>query len=114
MTQTLKRRLGIRIRTARQAAELSQEALAARIKRTPESVSNIERGAQLPAIDTLIALSAVLQLPLSDLLKNVDDARPMSGERARNEARLEELIRALSDEAVAIAAQQVEALKGLR
>lgn len=114
MTKALRRKLGARIRSARQSAGLSQEALANQIERTSESISNIERGGQLPAIDTLIALSGALKLPLSELLQHVDDDRDVSKERALAEARLADLVRALSDEAVSIALLQVEVLKQLR
>ncbi|MBN9078703.1 MAG: helix-turn-helix transcriptional regulator [Rhizobiales bacterium] len=41
MTEGLKRAIGTRVKTARRRAGLSQEALAAKIRRTPESISNI-------------------------------------------------------------------------
>ena len=114
MTDSLKRKIGTWIRNARQRAALSQEALASRVKRTPESISNIERGQQLPSIDTLIALAAVLELPLTDVFDSFSDDRKVSPERARNEAEITDLVRTLSDNAVAIAARQMEALKAVR
>lgn len=44
MADELKRRLGLTVQAARRRAGLTQEGLAAQIARTPESVSNIERG----------------------------------------------------------------------
>ena len=46
------------MQAARRRAGLTQEALAALIARTPESVSNIERGRQLSTIETLVDLGA--------------------------------------------------------
>lgn len=111
MTEGLKRAIGTRVKAARRRAGLSQEALAAKIRRTPESVSNIERGQQLPAIDTLIELAAVLEVPLSNFFRSFDDRRKLSRERAENEAKIEETVRNLGDLAVAIAAEQIIALK---
>lgn len=113
MTKSLTLRLGARIRSARQAAKLSQEALANRVERTSESISNIERGGQLPGIETLIALSQVLEVPLSELLQHVDDGRDISKDRALAEARLADLGRSLSDDMLAIAIAQTEVLKRL-
>jgi transcriptional regulator with XRE-family HTH domain len=87
---------------------------AAKIRRTPESISNIERGQQLPAIDTLIELATVLQVPLSDFFRSFNDQRKLSRERAENETKIEETIRSLSDPAVAIAAEQIKALAKVR
>lgn len=114
MTEGLKRAIGTRVKTARRRAGLSQEALAAKIRRTPESISNIERGQQLPAIDTLIELATVLQVPLSDFFRSFNDQRKLSRERAENEAKIEETVRSLSDIAVAIAAEQIRALIKVR
>jgi transcriptional regulator with XRE-family HTH domain len=114
MTEGLKRAIGTKVKTARRRAGLSQEALAAKIRRTPESISNIERGQQLPAIDTLIELATVLQVPLSDFFRAFNDQRKLSRERAENEATIEELIRSLSDTAVKIAAEQIRALAKVR
>jgi transcriptional regulator with XRE-family HTH domain len=114
MTEGLKRAIGTRVITARRRAGLSQEALAAKIRRTPESISNIERGQQLPAIDTLIELATVLQVPLPDFFRSFNDQRKLSRERAENEAKIEETVRSLSDTAVAIAADQIRALIKVR
>ena len=48
MSNSLKRFIGARVQAARKRARLSQEALAGSVGRTPESISNIERGKQLP------------------------------------------------------------------
>ena len=114
MTEGLKRAIGTRVKTARRRAGLSQEALAAKIRRTPESVSNIERGQQLPAIDTLVELANVLDVPLSDFFRSFNDQRKLSRERVENEAKIEQTIPHLSDTAVAIAAEQIRALAKVR
>ncbi|WP_242442702.1 helix-turn-helix transcriptional regulator [Magnetospirillum sp. 15-1] len=91
----MKRTIGRRLRTAREQADLTQEALAERIERSPEAVSNIERGVSLPTLDTLDRIAAALDAPLVYFL----DAPPESiaPGRAEVEARARLLLRALSD-----------------
>ncbi len=95
MTTDLKRTIGRRLRTAREQADLTQEALAERIERSPEAVSNIERGVSLPTLDTLDRIAAALNVPLVYFL----DVPPESiaPGRAEVEARARLLLRALSD-----------------
>lgn len=92
----------------------SQEELAARISKTPESISNIERAKQLPALDTLLDLARVLDLPTVEVIEASKNARNVSRERADNEARLATVVQGLSDTAVSIALQQIEALKTVK
>lgn len=111
MTEGLKRSLGTKIRAARKRAGLTQEALAARIGKTPESVSNIERGHQTPSIETLAVLARELTLPISEFF-GVDDAvaATPSDARLRTEAQLRDLVRNLDDGALAVVVEQVAAL----
>ena len=74
-------RLGLTVQAARRRAGLTQEALAALIARTPESVSNIERGRQLPTIETLVDLVRVLEVPPPDFLDGLDGGSGLSRER---------------------------------
>jgi len=97
MADELKRRLGLTVQAARRRAGLTQEGLAAQIARTPESVSNIERGRHLPTIETLVDLGRVLGVPPADFLDGADTGPGLSRERAEQEARLREIARGLSD-----------------
>ena len=93
-------RLGLTVQAARRRGGLTQEALAALIARTPESVSNIERGRQLPTIETLVDLVRVLEVPPPDFLDGLDGVAGGSGlsrERVQQEAKLREVARGLSD-----------------
>jgi len=115
MVDELKRRLGLTVQAARRRGGLTQEALAALIERTPESVSNIERGRQLPTIETLVDLGRVLKVPLSDFLDGVDGIAGGSGlsrERVQQEARLREVARGLSDRDLGLALTLAEAMAG--
>lgn len=112
MTDELKRSLGARIRSARKRAGLTQDELATRISKSPESVSNIERGAQLPMLDTLSDIARVLDAPLTELLAAPE--RGISAGRLRLESELAELGRTLDEDRLAIAVQQVAALAGAK
>ena len=118
MVDELKRRLGLTVQAARRRGGLTQEALAALIERTPESVSNIERGRQLPTIETLVDLGRALKVPLSDFLDGLDGLDGVGGgsglsrERVQQEARLREVARGLSDRDLGLALTLAEAMAG--
>lgn len=61
---------GRRVRTLRQAASLSQEALAERVDLHPTFISNVERGYRVPTLPTIYKLASGLGVKLSEL---VDD-----------------------------------------
>ncbi len=113
MGDELKRRLGLTVQAARRRAGLTQEALASLIDRTPESVSNIERGRQLPTIETLVDLGRALGVPLSDFLDGIDvtsGGPALSRERVQQEAKLREVARGLSDRDLGLALTLAEAM----
>ena len=110
MVDELKRRLGLTVQAARRRAGMTQEGLAALIDRTPESVSNIERGRQLPTIETLADLGRVLDVPIIEFLDGVDNGRAVTRERAQMEARIRELARRLSDRDLTLALALTEAM----
>ncbi len=113
MSDDLKRRIGKRLRALRESRALSQEDVAAAIDRSVETVSNIERGRVLAALETLDRLSRRLDVPLSDFF---DDgaAAVVSPARAATDMRLREVLRGLSDREAEVALRQVEALTLLR
>lgn len=104
----------MRIKAARLRAGLSQEALATRVRRTPESISNIERGQQLPALDTLLDLIQVLDLPLTELLDAGNDTRKVSRKRLMAEGQIMEMVKDLSDNAIDVAIAQLAALRSIK
>jgi transcriptional regulator with XRE-family HTH domain len=93
---------------------MSQEALAQAIKRTPESVSNIERGVQLPALDTLLDLAASLKITAGELLGPVSEPRKITRQRAEAEAKLAAIAADLPDNVLVVAVAQIESLAGLK
>ena len=75
--------IGLRVKRARQAANLTQSQLAERIDRTKEAVSNVERGLSLPALDTLQAICDVTKVPLSAVIESIGDDGANQDERAQ-------------------------------
>jgi transcriptional regulator with XRE-family HTH domain len=67
--------LGARIRTAREAANLTQEALASAVGLTRGSIANIERGYQASPIYRLALIAKALKVDLPALVPGVDGYR---------------------------------------
>ena len=63
------KRIGLHIRAARRNMGYTQEKLADRLDLSANFIAHLERGSRKPSLDTLIALSAILDVPLEDLLK---------------------------------------------
>lgn len=114
MTSSLKQAIGARVQAARKRSGLSQEALAAHIRRTPESISNIERGLQLPNVETLSELARALGVPLTEFFEGLGAQEgSVSQDHLRLEAELREMTRAMSPKLLRIAVEQVRVLSRL-
>jgi transcriptional regulator with XRE-family HTH domain len=108
MAQDLKQRIGMQVRLARRRAKLSQEKLAERIDRTVETISNIERGTEVPNLQTLDRLSRALGIPIREFF--ADGSDPRSNRRAIIEAGIATTVRELSDSDAEVALGLIEAL----
>lgn len=108
----MKHSLGIRIRGFRQARHLTQEQVAEAVERTPEAISNIERGQSRPSLDTLERLSKVLSVPMAEFFEKPED--DTTRQRLEQETRLRALAQSLSDEDLEIALGQAEILFQVR
>ncbi|AWB20540.1 XRE family transcriptional regulator [Methylobacterium currus] len=75
MKATLNYAIGTRVRRAREAAGLTQEALAGSIDRSKEAISNIERGINLPTIDTLQRICDVTGINISFMFEQSPEDR---------------------------------------
>jgi transcriptional regulator with XRE-family HTH domain len=67
--------MGLRIRDARRAAGLTQEALGERVDLSRVTIGNIEGGLHAALIDSLIRISDAVGVPLRDLV-DVEVPRP--------------------------------------
>lgn len=97
MALKLEQQIGVRVRLARKAQNLTQDELAIRIDKTVETVSNIERGKTLPSLLTLYELAHVLRVPLIELIDVKERQTDASLRRAEAEYRLRDLAAQLSD-----------------
>lgn len=97
MATNLKIHIGSMIRLTRQASDLTQEQLAARIDKAVETISNIERGHTMTGLETLEKLSGVLGIPLVQFFEDYDNNRAVPRNRLEREQALRELSRRLSD-----------------
>lgn len=72
-------KIGKEIRQAREAMQMSQEELAAKIPMTQSSLSRIERGLQDPSMHQIKRIAIVLNLSLDDLfeLENVPSSKDL-------------------------------------
>ena len=59
--------LGKRIKEVRLAANITQEKLAEKIKVAPETISRLERGSNIPSVDTCNRIAQALGTDLSNL-----------------------------------------------
>jgi transcriptional regulator with XRE-family HTH domain len=98
------------IKSARQQKGFTQQDLGELIGRTPESLSNIERAKSIPSVETLVALSTALELPVSALFPELEQSGEASAKRMRMEAEASGIIRSLSDRTLETAIEQLKAL----
>jgi DNA-binding XRE family transcriptional regulator len=78
---------------------MTQEKLADLAEKTPETISNIERGASAPSLQTLELLAKHLNAPVRDLF-DFDPSVAKSRRRAELEERLREMVSQLGDESL--------------
>lgn len=89
MDENYRRQIGAKIRTARKLAGLSQEELAEKVDKTPETISNIERGHVTVGLDTLHTIGMALKIPMRDFFANEPGSgRRIDPKRAALESRL--------------------------
>lgn len=68
--------IGHRIKLAREAADITQEALAKKIGCTVQHISAIERGIRVPRMETFIAIANAIGVSSDLLLQDVLNNKP--------------------------------------
>lgn len=110
MEAELKSHIAAIVRAARKAKGITQEELAGRIKRTPESLSNVERGNALPSIETLICLCQELQIDPNSIFRTQGNLEKRSQNEQRLAEEIQQIVLNLDEEALTLAKAQLEAL----
>lgn len=105
----LRNRVGLRIRTLRKAAGLSQDELAARMERSVDAISAMERGKSLPGYETLERLSVALGISIEELFDSADESG--STERRKAIAEIGAAIRSLDDRQLRLAVDMIMSIR---
>jgi transcriptional regulator with XRE-family HTH domain len=87
--------LGKNIRVARHIRCLTQAAVAERVGKSVETISNIERGNILPGLETLVALANALEVTPASLLDGLGETD--ADRTLESDVRLAPLVRAAVD-----------------
>lgn len=105
-------RVGARIKALRKRRRMKQADLAARIDRSVETVSALERGKALPGFTTLELLAQALDVSISAFFDG--DEPIVAANRAGLLARLMDAANALPDPLLRVAVEQIEALEQIK
>lgn len=113
MSKHLKAYVGGQVKTLRKQAGLTQAEFGEKIGRTAEAISNVETGRSLPSLDTLIATSEALGVPLTDFFPSGSVDLDRSANRLKVEAEAMTVLRGLTDSQLTVALAQIKALREL-
>jgi transcriptional regulator with XRE-family HTH domain len=103
--------LGRRLMSARRRKGISQEALAAKVNVSTQTVSNYETGRNEPQLGKLLKIVAALDAPISQVLDKLDDRRPPPNTaRYEDETAILRLLSGLDDTQVRTARALLETL----
>lgn len=110
MAGDMKSALAVRLKDARRKAKLSQEELAEKVGRSVDGISNIERGINLPSLDTLIDICGALSISAAVLVEELQSpAKP--SERQELEWRLRSLCHNLPERDLSLAIDLIAAVR---
>ena len=108
--QDVCRRFGLHLKTSRRRMGYTQEQLAERLDLSANFIAHLERGSRKPSLDTIVALSRFLEVPLESFLKA--DAAPALVSRERPLVRrVCRLVREAADQQVRLVAQMLEEMQ---
>ncbi len=110
METELKNHIAAIVRAARKGKGITQEELASRIKRTPESLSNVERGNAVPSIDTLVCLCQELDIDPNVIFKFEQSGGSSSQAEHRIIQEIVQLLNSLDRDTLNLAKTQMQAL----
>ena len=110
MSKHLKTYIGGQVKILRKQAGLTQAELGEKIGRTAEAISNVETGKSLPSLDTLIATSEALGVPLTDFFPSGSIDLDRSANRLKAEVEAMAILRGLTDTQLTVVLAQIKAL----
>ncbi len=110
MSKTLKSHIGSKLRLARQKEGLTQEQLGAKVHKSTEAISNIERGNAFTSIETLDKFAQALNVPLIYFFEDYDRKSRRGRQKSETRLALVNAIGDLSDRDVQIVANLVDSL----
>jgi transcriptional regulator with XRE-family HTH domain len=108
----LKSHIGLRVKSSRRRAGLTQEQLAERVGKAVETISNIERGHSITGLETLEQIALVLHIPIIYFFEGFMPERRVTRRRAEAQQHLLECADKLSDDQIAVAVRLLDALRG--
>ncbi|MDX0953909.1 helix-turn-helix domain-containing protein [Sinorhizobium medicae] len=100
--------IGSIVKELRRVNKMTQAELAEAIGRTTDAISQIERGVNVPSLETLMALSTGLSVSVDVFLTSKDDG--VLHERRRNLRRATAILHSLSDTDLKLAIRLLEVL----
>ncbi|WP_426231065.1 helix-turn-helix domain-containing protein [Pararhizobium sp. DWP3-4] len=107
------KQIGASVRELRRVRKLTQANLAEAISRTDDAISQIERGVNIPNVETLVALSRALDVPVDALLASGFDEQPSSDRREKIQ-RAVAVLWSLDEPVLGVALKQLDALATLK
>lgn len=110
----LKQHIGIRVRSARRRARLTQHQLAERVDKSVETISNIERGHSWPSLETMEGLATALGCPLAEFVEGYETQSAMSPAEGRLRADVARAAEALEEADLIIAVHLLHGLAAAR
>lgn len=118
MSTDLKSYLGSRIKAVRESKpkgkRLTQAQLATKIGRATETVANIERGFALTGLETLLAISRELKVPIGYFFAGFETERFNSRGRLDRESKALNAIKQLTDAELRLVENMLEGLVSKR
>jgi transcriptional regulator with XRE-family HTH domain len=110
MAGDMKSVLAMRLKEARRAARLSQEELAEKVGRSVDGISNIERGLNLPSLDTLVEICRALSISAGALVEELQTTDAPSA-RQEKAFELRSLCDGLQTEELSLAVDLIKAVR---
>ncbi|MDX0640348.1 helix-turn-helix domain-containing protein [Sinorhizobium medicae] len=100
--------IGSVVKELRRVNRMTQAQLGDAIGRSADAISQIERGVNVPTLETLMALSSGLSVPVDVLLTSKDNS--VLHERRKGLRRANAILHALSDKDLGLAIRLLEVL----